>query len=59
MTQEEKLLARLTSLDDGFSTIRFYKKNGEIMFWVVETQKVEGEKRDRIEERKEVSHDDR
>jgi len=49
MTQEEKLLLRIESLEDGLTTIRFYKKNGEIMFWVVESLKVEGEKRDKIE----------
>jgi len=50
MTQEEKLLIRIKSLEDGLSTIRFYKKNGEIMFWVVESlSKAEGEKRDKIE----------
>jgi hypothetical protein len=55
MTQEEKLLARLASLDDGLSTIRFFKKNGELVMWFyVDTLKAEGEKRDKIEERKEV-----
>jgi hypothetical protein len=55
MTQEEKLLARLLSLEDGLSSITFYKKNGELIFWIVEfTHKPEGEKRDKIEERKEA-----
>lgn len=46
MTQIEKLIARINSLDDGLSTITFYKKNGEIMFWVVDIKNVEGEKKD-------------
>ncbi len=54
MTQEEKLILRLASLDDGLTTVRFFKKNGELVFWIVEiTQKPEGE-RGKIEERKEV-----
>lgn len=55
MTQEEKLILRIASLEDGLSTVRFFKKNGELVFWIVEiTQKVEGEKCDKIEERKEL-----
>lgn len=47
MTQEEKLILRLASLDDGLTTVRFFKKNGELVFWIVEvTQKPEGEKRE-------------
>ncbi len=44
MTQEEKLLARIKSLEDGLTTIRIFKKDGQIFCWIVEpTQKVEGE----------------
>ncbi len=54
MTQEEKLILRIASLDDGLTTVRFFKKNGELVMWfVVDTLKPEGE-RGKIEERKEV-----
>lgn len=44
MTQEEKLLARIKSLEDGLTTLRIFKKDGQIFCWIVEpTQKVEGE----------------
>ena len=43
MTQEEKLLARIKSLEDGLTTIRIFKKDGQIFCWIVEpTQKIEG-----------------
>ncbi len=44
MSQEEKLLARIKSLEDGLTTIRIFKKDGQIFCWIVEpTQKIEGE----------------
>ena len=54
MEQIDKLVARINSLDDGLSTITFYRKGGEIIFWVVDTKKAEG---DKIESRREVSHE--
>lgn len=42
MSQWEKLIARLKSLDDGFATVQIYLKNGEPFCWAVDTKKVEG-----------------
>lgn len=47
MTQEEKLAARLKKLIDepGLHEVKiFVDKDGNLVFWVVETKKVEGEK---------------
>lgn len=44
MTQEEKLLARIKSLDAGMTTLRIFKDSaGNVILWVVEdTRKAEG-----------------
>lgn len=43
MTQDEKLLARIKSLD-GLVEVYVRVVDGEILWWVVEERKVEGER---------------
>lgn len=59
MTQEEKLVARLKSLEDGVIPITICKKDGELYFWIVGIpHKIEGLKvypdGDKMEKGKEV-----